>query len=97
MLMKRKSLLFIFAIAFAPIFISAQAPTHYWLNYPDALQMRNPNGQLVTMPMWPDSTVQVTSAGNPNFYWFLHGYTQVFDPISGYLADWMDDLSLIHI
>ncbi len=67
---------------------------YYWVNYSDAVDYTL-NGwtleNLASVPLWPDSSSYVVTGTGDDFYWYGHGYSHTFDPISGYIADFVDD------
>jgi len=71
-----------------------RALTYYWLNYSDAVDYAF-NGwaleNLAALPLWPDSTSYVVTGTGEDFYWYGHGYVHLFDPISDYVSDFVDD------
>lgn len=71
-----------------------RAVNYYWVNYSDAIDYAY-NGwaleNLASLPLWPDSTTLVVTGTGDDFYWYGHGYVHLFDPISDYIADFVDD------
>ena len=68
--------------------------TNYLLNYSDAVDYAL-NGwtlaNLTILPLWPDSTSYVVTGTGEDFYWYGHAYAHMFDPISDYVTDFVDD------
>lgn len=71
-----------------------RALNYYWVNYSDAVDYAY-NGwaleNLASLPLWPDSTTLVVTGTGDDFYWYGHGYVHMFDPISDYISDFVDD------
>ena len=71
-----------------------RALNYYWVNYSDAVDYAL-NGwtleNLASVPLWPDSTTYVVTGTGEDFYWYGHGYSHIFDPISEYVSDFVDD------
>lgn len=71
-----------------------RALNYYWVNYSDAVDYAF-NGwtleNLASLPLWPDSTTLVVTGTGDDFYWYGHGYVHMFDPISEYISDFVDD------
>jgi len=71
-----------------------RALNYYWVNYSDAVDYAL-NGwaleNLASLPLWPDSTTLVVTGTGEDFYWYGHGYSHLFDPLSDYVADFVDD------
>ncbi len=71
-----------------------RAVNYYWVNYSDAVDYAY-NGwaleNLASMPLWPDSTTLVVTGTGEDFYWYAHAYAHMFDPISNYISNFVDD------
>lgn len=69
---------------------------YYWVNYSDAIDYEYNGGTFMNfaaLPLWPDSTVYIVAGtGDPadDFYWYAHGYSHCFDPISQLIIDYVD-------
>lgn len=71
-----------------------RSPSYYWVNFSDAVDYvltgDEDYANFSYMILWPDSTVKIVDPLEGDFFWRLHGYASDFDPVSSYLAEYVN-------
>ncbi|MBC8045756.1 MAG: T9SS type A sorting domain-containing protein [Fimbriimonadaceae bacterium] len=71
-----------------------RAPTSYRVNFSEAIDYVLTGDDVYDgfafATLWPDSTVKVVDPVGGDYFWLLHGYASTFDPISVYIAEYLN-------